>query len=462
MSGYREFRYGWPVVVSSALGIALGMSPLPFYTIGVFAGPLAAEFGWAIGEIMSALAVFTLVAMASSPLVGWLTDRLGVRRVVLTSITLFSLSFMAFALNNGSRTLYLGLWGLLAFAGAGTLPITFTRAVSNWFNEKRGLALGIALIGTGISGALAKVLAGWLIEHYGWRMAYVGIGALPLLIALPVAFALFRDVDDPKAAKRAAAMQAHRTASGTAGGAYGLSLGQALRDWRFWLLAAVFVPLSFAIGGPIPNLETLLDTKGFSRDQAVILASVIGYSVLVGRLLGGYLLDHIWAPLLACVMLMAPAASMILFQLAEPSYAQAMLAVVLLGVAAGIEYDLIAYLVSRYFGIRSYGAIYGILYAFFALGAGFGPAVYGRVLDETGSYDLALHGSMYAFIVCSLALLALGRYRDEELKAMTGDSAPHDVGPTPAGEASPASAAGAATALAADPPNTMDTDRKED
>ena len=95
MSNYREFKYGYPVVVASALGIALGMSPLPFYTIGVFAGPLAQEFGWQIGEIMSALAVFTLVAMASSPLVGYLTDRLGVRRVVLTSIVLFSLSFMA-------------------------------------------------------------------------------------------------------------------------------------------------------------------------------------------------------------------------------------------------------------------------------------------------------------------------------------------------------------------------------
>jgi predicted MFS family arabinose efflux permease len=213
-------------------------------------------------------------------------------------------------------------------------------------------------------------------------------------------------------------MRDHVASRGGDGRTYGLSLAQALRDWRFWLLAAVFVPLSFAIGGPIPNLETLLDNKGFNREQAVILASVIGYSVLVGRLVGGYLLDHIWAPLLACVMLMAPAASMYLFQLPDPTYAQAMLAVILLGVAAGIEYDLIAYLVSRYFGIRNYGAIYGILYAFFALGAGFGPAVYGRVLDSTGSYDSALYYSMFAFVICSVALLALGRYRDEELKAM--------------------------------------------
>ncbi len=424
MSGFREFKFGWPVVLSSALGIALGMSPLPFYTIGVFAGPLMQEFGWQISQVMSALAVFTLVAMAASPLVGYLTDRLGVRRVVLTSITLFSLAFMAFALNNGSITLYLTLWGILALAGAGTLPITFTRAVSNWFNEKRGLALGVALIGTGISGAIVKVYAGWLIGEVGWRAAYVGVGALPLLIALPVAIFLFRDTDDPKAAKRVAEMQEHRAESGHDGRVYGLTLAQALRDWRFWLLAAVFVPLSFAIGGPIPNMETLLETRGFGRADTIFLASLIGYAVFVGRLVGGYLLDHIWAPALACVLLMLPAISMWLFMLPEPSYLQAVLAVVLLGVAAGIEYDLIAYMVSRYFGIRNYGAIYGILYAFFALGAGFGPAVYGRFLDQTGSYDQVLMYSLYAFIVCSLALLFLGPYRDDELRDMVDDGPP--------------------------------------
>ncbi|MEE4173531.1 MAG: MFS transporter [Xanthomonadales bacterium] len=427
MSGFKEFKFGWPVVVSSALGIALGMSPLPFYTIGVFASPLMQEFGWQISQVMFALVVFTLVAMGASPLVGYLTDKLGVRRVVLTSITLFSFAFMAFALNNGSITLYLTLWGILALAGAGTLPITFTRAVSNWFNEKRGLALGVALIGTGISGAIVKVYAGWLIGEFGWRAAYVGVGALPLLIALPVAWALFRDTDDPKAAARLAQMKAHHADSGHDGTAYGLTLAQALRDWRFWLLAAVFVPLSFAIGGPIPNMETLLDTKGFDRADAIFLASLIGYAVFVGRLAGGYLLDHIWAPLLACVLLMMPAASMWLFMLPEPSYFQAVLAVVLLGVAAGIEYDLIAYLVSRYFGIRNYGAIYGILYAFFALGAGFGPAVYGRFLDQTGSYDQVLLYSLYAFIVCSAALLFLGPYRDEKLKSMTGTAPPESA-----------------------------------
>ena len=136
---FREFRFGWPVVLASTFGISLGMSPLPFYTIGVFAKPLAAEFGWGIDQIMFGLVPFCVVTVISAPLAGYLSDRYGVRRVALISMVTFSLAMMSFALNNGSHTLYLFLWGLLSILSAGTLPITFTKAISRWFHEKRGL-----------------------------------------------------------------------------------------------------------------------------------------------------------------------------------------------------------------------------------------------------------------------------------------------------------------------------------
>ena len=418
MSPYREFRIGWPVVLSSMLGIALGMSPLPFYTIGVFAGPLAQEFGWGIDRVLSGLAVFTATAMIATPTIGTISDRVGVRRVALISTFLFSLSFMAFALNNGSLTLYYFLWFVLAICGAGTLPITYTRAISNWFNRKRGLALGLALIGTGISGAMVKIIAAYVTQEYGWRTAYVAVGALPLLIALPIGLLYFRDIDDPKAADRAARLNQLHADTNSVTPVYGLTLRQALMDWRFWLLAFLFVPLSFAVGGPIPNLETLYASKGFSPMDAVFLASCLGYSVFVGRLFGGFLLDHLWAPAVGCVLLMLPAYSMYLLSADSLSYGTALLSVVLLGVAAGMEYDLLAYLVSRYFGIRAYAGIYGCLYAFFASGSGFGPALFGWAYETTGTYNAALYGAMWAFIGCSLGLLLLGPYRDDKLRAM--------------------------------------------
>ncbi|MEQ8515261.1 MAG: MFS transporter, partial [Chromatocurvus sp.] len=268
-----------------------------------------------------------------------------------------------------------------------------------------------------------KIFAAWVIAEHGWRAAYIAVGALPLCIAFPVAFFLFRDVDDPRAAVRSRGLTAMRTATNTTASVYGLTVRQALMDWRFWLLAAIFVPLSFAVGGPIPNMETLLGAQGFSTRDAVVLASFLGYSVFLGRLLGGYLLDIFWAPAVACVLLLMPAISMYLMTTGMLSYSTALIAVILIGVAAGMEYDLLAYLVSRYFGIRSYAAIYGCLYAFFALGAGFGPAVFGWAYEKTGSYDSVLVWSMWAFVGCSFALLLLGRYRDDELRKMTAAAA---------------------------------------
>ena len=417
-SDFVEFKYGWPVVLAGSLGISLGMSPLPFYTIGVFAQPLSQEFGWGVDQIMYGLVPFCLATVISAPFAGYLSDRFGVRQVALISILLFALGMMAFALNNGSLPLYFFLWAMLSFVGAGTLPITYTKAISRWFHHKRGLALGMALVGTGIGGALAKIYAATLIDAVGWRMAYVGVGFLPLIVALPVVYLLFRDVDDPKVERRVKALESARPEGAGSNQLYGYTFAQCLREWRFWLLCAIFLPLSFAIGGPIPNLETMLASKGFDRGDAIILASFLGYSVYVGRVLAGYLLDFVWAPILACVLQMMPAISMFIFATADPSYGQMVIAIVTLGVAAGVEYDLLAYLVARYFGMKSYARIYGTLYAFFGLGAGFGPAIFGAIYGRTGSYDLAMNVAMWVFVACSLSFLLLGRYRDDKIRAM--------------------------------------------
>lgn len=409
-SKYAEFKFGWPVVFASAIGIGLGMSPLPFYTLGVFVGPLIAEFGWGVDQIMLCFAVFTAAAVIASPLIGQLTVRFGPRRVILVSIVTFSLAMMSFSLLNGSIYMWYAIWVLLAFCGAGTLPITWTRAVNGWFSEKRGLALGLALIGTGIFGALAKQYAFVMIGFFGWRMAYVALGALPLLIAWPIAFLLFHDSSDPKVKSKVAKMDRDLAKPKVIYG--GMTLTAALKDWRFWLLAYAFVPISFAVGGPIPNLETMLGGKGFTPEDAVSLALLIGLAVIIGRVVGGFLLDHLWAPLVAAVILSLPAISSYMLSQPEMSFWYAATAIMILGAAAGVEYDLMAYLVSRYFGLLHYAAIYGMLYGFFALGAGIGPAVYGHYFEVDGNYDAILRISAFLFVAGALPLLLLGKYRE--------------------------------------------------
>lgn len=398
-----EFSHGWKVVVASALGIGTGLSPIPFYTIGVFVAPLTAEFGWAVDQIMFSLIIMTLGAVVMGPIAGMLADRFGVRPVVLASVALFGLTLAGFALSNGSLTLFYINWLLMSALGAGTLPITWTRAVSNWFNTHRGLALGLSLLGTGLFGAGAKLYANYLIGEVGWRMAYVGLALLPLLISLPTAYFLFRDTTDAKA-KGAPVQLAHR----------GLSLAQAMKGYRFWLLAIAFIPISFAVGGPIPNMERIFTSKGLDVQQAVQIASIIGPSVIAGRIIGGWLIDRIWAPGVAFVILSLPAIACWLLTGDATTPIVATFAVILIGFAAGVEYDMLAFLVSRYYGMRAYGAIYGLVYGFFAIGAGFGPYVFGRIFVQTGSYDQALFVGAVVLLTGAASLLLLGRYPDPE------------------------------------------------
>ncbi len=397
--GYGEFKRGWPIVLAAFLGVGLGLSPLPFYTIGLLAPHLAREFGWGIGQVFFGITVSTLVTLVAAPAAGFLAVRFGARPVALCSLLLFSLSFMAFALSDGSLTLYYLTWAAIAALGAGTLPITWTRGVNAWFEQRKGLALGLTLTGTGLFGMAAKPYTAWLIESFGWRGAYVGLGLLPLVIALPVAYLLFRNVDgDPQRTDARAEVT-------------GMTLPEALRDWRFWLMAAAFVPISFALGGPIPNMETILKVGGFPPSQVLGLTAFIGLSALTGRLVGGWLIDRYWAPAVALVILCLPGISCWILAHGDLTYGSALLSITLIGFAVGVEYDLMAFFVVRYFGMRSYTQIYALLYGCFAFGAGFGPAVFGWSFDKTGSYSAVLMASCIGLILGAFAFLALGRYR---------------------------------------------------
>jgi MFS family permease len=399
-AGKGEFKQGWPVVLSSAIGIGLGLSPLPFYSLGVMVEPLGAEFGWKPSEIFTGLFVMTISVLIAGPVVGTLADRYGARPVALISVLLFGLTFAAFSLNTGDIRVFYGLWAALGIAGAGTLPITWTRGVNSWFVHHRGLALGLALVATGIGGyAATQIVVAMLKTEGGWRSAYVAVAMLPLLIALPIAFLLFRE--KPRDANSPA----------LSAPTIGYTLGQAAMHWRFWVLAAAFVPISLALGGVIPNMVKILTSDGIAQEQAYFLYSLIPLTVAIGRVFGGMLIDRLWAPGVAFVMLAAPAIGMFELSLAGVADAQlALIGVILIGVALGVEYDFMAYMVARYFGMKSYAAIYGALYGFFALGAAIGPIWYARMFEAAGSYDQALFTGALMTIVGAALLPMLGKY----------------------------------------------------
>lgn len=392
------------MVVAAMVGVALGLSPIPFYTIGMLAPQLSAEFGWSFAALMASITVQSGVVMIASPLAGIAIDRFGARPVALVSLPLFGLSFMSLALSNGSLTLYYAQWVIMAVLGVGTLSATWTRVVTQWFDKWRGMALGLASCGTGITGFIIKPLCAHLIETHGWRTAVVVVGCLPIVVGVPVVALLFREMARGAAAPDKPLEAAEEVVQP------GLTLAEAARDRRLWIMAGAFLFIAFALTAPTPNLENILKTRAFTLPQIGEITAAFGLSVIAGRLIGGWLLDRFWAPLIALVILAFPALGCWLLTSSALSPLIATLAVISLGFGAGFEFDLLAYLISRFFGQRHYGAIYGCFYAVIAFAGGLGPVVFGYVFDRIGDYTIALRSGSACLVVGAVLLLAMGAY----------------------------------------------------
>lgn len=405
----QEFRAGWRPLFASAIGLGLGLSPIPAYTAGIMALAMNKQFGWSRADIMGTLTLAPIALLLAGPWVGRLVDKHGPRKVALVSTVGLALSQLLIAAIATSLVLFYVGWAVLAVTAIGTLPLTYAKVINGWFNAARGMALGIALAATGLTGALFPAFLTWLLSSYGWRAGYIGMAALPLLVALPVLWLWLRM---PEEAGAGAAVAAPKT---------GLSVKAALRGHRFWLLAAGALTLSFGVGGLLPNLFLLMIDRGVAQHQATSAMAMLAISVTAGRLLSGFLLDHLWAPAV-CAVLVLPAL-VALALLAQPGMTPAVMvaSVVTIGLLGGAEFDLVAIMTGRYFGQRHFSELYGIQYAVFGVGAGFSPATYSALHDRLGSYTASIYLSMGLLMVAVGLFLSLGRYRshavDEDLTA---------------------------------------------
>lgn len=397
----NEFSLGWRVLFAGVIGVACGASPLPYNIIGFTVAPLTEEFGWSNTQILFPITLFGVTAALLAPVFGWMADKYGVRRVALWSLFGFALGFAAISLTPSSLGVYYGLWFLVGLVGIGSTPVTWSRAVNLWFFRQRGLALGILLLGTSLTALIVPYLAVWSIENFGWRAMFVITACLPLFIALPLGMLWFRE---PRPDEQPPEIQ------GEGGKVTGVTLATALRDYRFWLIWSSVMVIALSFGGAFINLVPILGDRGIDASDAANAIMMFGVGVLTGRIVTGLLLDRFWAGIVAFPLLCLPALSSLLLLDGSIALPAAILAGYLLGFAAGAESDLIAYLTGRYFGMRHYGKIYGMLYMPFAIFSAISPSVYAWVRDSTGSYDPALTVSIFLYVIGGGLLLMLGRY----------------------------------------------------
>jgi MFS family permease len=396
-----EFAVGWKPLTAAVVGVACGASPVPFNVLPLVMGPIHAELGWDFADISAGMMIFGVIASLLAPVFGGLADRFGVRVVALASLAAFIVTFAALYFTPASVGGYWALWALLGVVGIGSTPVTFSRAISIWFYRNRGLALAIMLLGTSAAALVVPQLAQSAIGWGGWRLAFPVVALLPLVLALPLCLAWFRE---PRPQERPAGITNER------GEIAGIALAQALRGYRFWLLLAAVFVIAFAYAGAHIHIAEIVQLHGFTPRVGASALGIIAAGILASRLFIGYLFDRLWAPAVACAALLLSGAGCWLLTGTTPSLTRMVAGAFLIAFSAGAESDVVAFFAAKYFGMAHYGRIYGLLYMAFGIGASLSPVAYGMVRDRSGGYDAMLMLALVLFALAGGALLLLGRY----------------------------------------------------
>jgi MFS family permease len=248
-----------------------------------------------------------------------------------------------------------------------------------------------------------------LVEHFGWRGAFIGIGLLPLLLAGPLVWSGFHVKPPVKAAVEDTAPGSSSLSATVGASDWGLTLGEAASGYRFWILGASIFLVYLAVSGISPNLIAALGDKGYPPSVAAAAQSAYGLAIIGSRLVVGFLVDRFWAPGVALVSLLLPVAGCLLLANADPGFMLILVACSLIGLAAGAELDLMAYLTARYFGPRHYAKIYAVLYALLAIAGGVAPMLFARLYERTASYTASFHVAAALLVVGAVLLPLLGR-----------------------------------------------------
>lgn len=398
---------GWRSVLASVVCLALGPSVVLLMCFGVFVPALHREFGWSIGSISVGAMIISLVMMVLSPVQGYLVDRFGSRRVILTSLPLFGISVgLLYFLPADIRVFYAACV-LLPIVSVGAWPLSYMRLVSTWFDRRLGLALGVTMVGTGIGAATLPILLGGVFERSGWRMAYAYLGAAVLLLVWPLALQFIRE---------SSAVSSLNERNPSSQPKIGLSMAEVLRERSFWGLGCAFFLVGILTNGMLVHQVSILIDRGLSQATATQLQALIGIAAIVGRLAAGWLLDRVRVSRLMPVLMLGGAAACLVYAIPAPATLLTISAFAL-GIVVGAEFDALAFAIRRYHGMRSFGAVYGWIFAIFQLGSAIGAVGLGMVRNTWQSYVPGMFAFAFICAAAALTFACFGPYRFHAAKS---------------------------------------------
>jgi MFS family permease len=397
-----ELRAHWPLILTGSMGMALAAAMVIMQ--GVMIVPIEHEFGWSRAQISSGSLIVSVLGLVLSTGAGYAIDRMGARRIgIAVAISMSGALLLLATTTNNIWHWWFG-WTIYGLAATATGTV-WLAPISARFDKARGMAIALTLAGTGISGTLLPIIANFVIEHHGWRAAYFVVGALFAVIMIPLTVFVWHGAEERPEAGIAASTE-------PAAELPGMTVREGFLSPNFYIIVASMMISSLAWVAMSVNTIPILISLNLTAGKAAAIAGTQGLSGIAGRFLGGWATDRMPAKWVVGGATLCTLALPVTY-LAEPGDIPLIFAVVMFGsVMSGVKYSGIVYLVSRHFGPKSFGTLFGTVSTAPAVAAGVGPVLASYVYDVTRSYSLAIWATLPAMALAALLVILLGRYPD--------------------------------------------------
>jgi MFS family permease len=408
--------YGWVVLAAAFVIITMSIGTL--FTLGVFLKPIEDSMGWSRSGI-GAIGLFNWVVMGAGGVVsGFVSDRLGTRRVVLAGAIVLGLGLVLSSHVQEVWQFYV-TFGLMVGAGVSAFYVPLTVLAIKWFEGRRGMAAAVVSAGNGLGILALAPLSRWLITEFDWRVAFLVLGNLAWVVVVPCALLLRQPgysaagaqtwpPHSPSGGHSPAGAQTwppHSPSSGRPEGPPQVN-AQPWRTWAFWVIALTHFCCCAAHSGPLFHLVSHAMDQGVARMTAAGILGVSGLTSIFGRIGTGIVADRVGAKRTLLTALTAQAVIIALYVFATGTEALYALSLAF-GVAYGGAMPLYPVVTREYFGERVLGTAYGAVFFISCIGMGLGSYAGGAIHDVLGSYQWLFLGSFGIGTMAVLLGLAL-------------------------------------------------------